>query len=450
MIYRRIIAIFPVLALTLICAAETHAEQVTLAEALHAAMADRPLVRAQAAESEAARQDLAAAASRYLPRLSLNEQFHRTNEPGGSLFISLNQKNLKLSQTADPYNDAPARQDFETRLTLMQPLYDTDIAYGEKRAAVNADAATAAERQGRENAVSTVLNAYLDVQMNLQQVTSAQTALTEAEEVLAIAEQRQKADLGLKADTLRARSMANRAQLELLTARHSLRLSKQQLAFSMGRPSGEVDIAAPLPLSMIAEPVYDANLQRGDLKALELQAKEASLVARQEQARLLPKANLQASYMLHDADMPLGSSADAWSLTAGLRWEFFDGFERNHRTAGADARRVAAVERHQDRTRQVRLALEKARLQNEQAGVAVELAQSSKAAAQEAKSTILQRYQAGLARLSDLLAIQTELERARSSLVEAETNQLRARAMAHYQQGTLLRALSLSEGEDSR
>jgi outer membrane protein len=444
-------AIFAILlALTLSSPGRVQAEQISLQEALRAAMADRPLVRAHAAETEAARQQQAAAASRYLPRLSLSEQFYRTNEPAGSLFISLNQKDLELSQTADAYNNAPARQDFETRLSLLQPLYNADIAYQAKRAAVAADAASASERQGRATAAINVLDAYLDVQLNRSQLASAESALQEAEQVFAIAEQREQAGLGLRADTLRAGALVNDAQLGVLTAQHALQLARYQLAFSVGRPSGEIDIANPLSLEVLPEPAYDETLQRGDLEALALQAEEARLLARQERARLLPKAELQASYILHDEDRPLDNNEDAWSLTAGLRWEFFDGFERTHREAGAEAQRRAATERHADQARQTRLALEKTRLQAVQSLAAVRLAKSALAAAEEAKTSTLQRYDAGLATLSDLLAIQAELERSRNSLVAAEIQQVRAQAKAHFQQGTLLRVLSLFEGETSR
>lgn len=438
------------LALWLLSAPAVHAEQVTLAEALRAAMADRPLVRAHAAESEAARADQAAAASRYLPRLSLSEQFSWTNEPAGSLFIWLNQRDLELSSTADTYNDAPSRKDFETRLSLLQPLYDADIAYQTKRAETEARAAMASERHGRAAAALAVIDAYLDVQMHHTQVTSARSARQEAEEVFAMAEQREQAGLGLKADTLRARTLVDEARLGLLTARHDLQFARYQLAFSLGRPSGAIDIAAPLTLAILPAPTYDHTLQRGDLQALELETEAARLRVRQEGAGLLPKAQLQASYILHDENTPLGSDADAWSVTAGLHWEFFDGFERSHRKAGAEARRRAAREKHTDQARQVRLALEKTRLQNQQAEAAVQLALSARTATQEARAATLERYEAGLAPLADLLAVQAELERARHSLVTAETNHLRARALAHFYQGTLLGALSLSEGETSR
>ena len=426
------------------------AEQVTLQEALQAALANRPLVQAQAAEREAAAANQAAASSRYLPRLSLNEQFYATNEPGGSLFISLNQQRLKLSPTADAYNEPPSRKDFETRLTLNQQLFDTDRRFQSKRAAVLSEAAGASARQGQAVAALDVIEAYLDVQQGDANVKRAATALHEAEEVLSVTRQRTEAGTGLKAETLRAQTRVHDAQLGLLTAQHAQQLARHRLAFSMGRAEGEVDIDTPLKLAALPEPAGNNQLQRGDLQALRLQSREANLATRQARATFLPKADLQASYILHDETTPFGSDADAWSVMAGLRWEFFDGFERNHRQASATARHKAATARTEEQVRQAQLALITARLKAEQAQLAVIMATSAHQAAEEARQVMLDRYQAGLASLTDLLAVQAELEHARHARIAAETGQIKARAMTHFQQGTLLEALSLSEEEAPR
>jgi outer membrane protein TolC len=74
------------------------------------------------------------------------------------------------------------------------------------------------------------------------------------------------------------------------------------------------------------------------------------------------------------------------------------------------------------------------------------MAKSSLAAAEAGRDLTSPRYAAGLASLSDLLAVQTELARVRNELAAAETNLLSTRANVYYAQGTLLQAL-LPESE---
>jgi outer membrane protein len=88
-------------------------ETVGLEQALREAVADRPQAVAARQQAVAARAAADEAGSRNLPRVTLSENFVWTNEPAGSLFISLNQEDLRLSSNADAYNFPPSRKDFE-------------------------------------------------------------------------------------------------------------------------------------------------------------------------------------------------------------------------------------------------------------------------------------------------------------------------------------------------
>jgi outer membrane protein TolC len=99
-----------------------------------------------------------------------------------------------------------------------------------------------------------------------------------------------------------------------------------------------------------------------------------------------------------------------------------------------------------EQQRQARLAVTEATQKAEEATAQLELAHSSLAAAEASRELVSQRYGAGLATMSDLLAVQTELARVRSELVAAETGLVTARAQIYYEQGTLLQVL-LPESE---
>jgi outer membrane protein TolC len=152
------------LCLLLLATGFAHGESVGIRQALDEAIANRPLARAAAEDARGAEAAIGEARSRMLPRVTLTESFYTTNEPGGSMFVSLNQEDLKLSSSADAYNFPPTRKDFETRLTLEQPLYDPDVSYGLKRVIKGAEATSAGARRTREGVAFTVFQAYLDVQ----------------------------------------------------------------------------------------------------------------------------------------------------------------------------------------------------------------------------------------------------------------------------------------------
>jgi outer membrane protein TolC len=421
-------------------------EQVTLAEALTATLRERPMVQASAAEVTAAEATAQARASRYLPRLSLSELFVRTNEPGGSLFTSLNQKRFELSSDADSYNDPSARSNFETRLTLSQPLFDPDLKFDRERAALNRDATSALHGRHREEAVLATLDAYLSVQQGHARQEWAEQSLAEAEELVAMAHEREKAGTGLHADSLRSEVLCNDVRRQLLAARNSVQSAQRRLALAIGRTDGRVDIAAPAPNDTIPLPDATAAMQRGDLTAMAKTVAGAELATRQQQATYLPRIGLQASYFWNERDLTFTDEAESWSVSAGLEWLLFDAGERSSALAGARARQLALELQQREQHRQARLAVAEAFQQAEEAVAQLELAQSSLVAAQASRELVSQRYAAGLATMSDLLAVQTELARVRSELAAAETGLIAARAHIYYEQGTLLQAL-LPESE---
>ncbi len=421
------------------------AEPVDLAAALRAAVQARPQVQAARAEAEAATAAVGEARSRYLPRLTLSENFLLTDEPGGSLFISLNQQNLQLSPTADPYNAPPSRRDFETRLTLDQPLFDPEIGYGRQRAEKGAEAAAAAARWSAEEAAFAAFRAYLQ----LQQAEGAQAwALSSrrlAEEVARLAGERRAAGVGLKADALQAEvALAEARQREAAVASDRA-IARRALALAMGRAGGEADLAAPLDAALLAETPEPGGQPRADLVALARQSEAAALAQRQARADYLPRAALSASYALHDGSAPFGSEAESYRVFVGLNWELFDGFRRSQAQQRTAAAQRSAELRQLEAGRQAAFALEEARARAAVARLNLETARQAALQAEEGRRLLQERYAAGLSDLANLLAAQAALDRARFGEIEGESRLLLALGHIRFHNGTFLSSLLPAE-----
>jgi len=108
--------------LVLFPAPMVYGQEVGLEEAITLALRHHPQVEASQADVAMANAAAKESASLLYPRVVLGESLYWTNEPGGSLFISLNQEKLVVSQDSDIYNHPPDRKDYVTRLELIQPL----------------------------------------------------------------------------------------------------------------------------------------------------------------------------------------------------------------------------------------------------------------------------------------------------------------------------------------
>lgn len=431
----------PFLSLFLLLLATTplYAETVTLEQALREAVAGRPFVQAVRQDAAAAEAAVGEARSRYLPRATLSETFIRTNEPATSLFISLNQEALEVRPDADFYNNPPSRNDFETRLTIEQPLYDPDIAYGRRRAEARAGAAEAAAGWSAEQAAFAAFRAYLAVQQAEGSLAWVRTAQQEAEEILRLAFERRQAGVGLKADELRARVLVSEAKRRTLSAENDLTLTRRHLALAMGRERGEVAIAGPVDPERLA-PETATALPRADLEALRLQVRQSALAREQSRAAWLPRLGLAASYALHDDSSP-GGSADSWLLRAGLTWELFDGGARRYATARSAATEKAAEARLREAAREANLATEEADLRATEAQLQAVTADAALAEAEESFRLTRERFDTGLTDLSELLAVQSALDRVRFDRLQAHDRYLLAMGNRRFQRGNFVQAL---------
>lgn len=421
------------------------AEPIDLPTVLRAAIQARPFAQAARADAAAAKAAVGEARSGFLPRLTLSETFLLTDEPGGSLFISLNQQDLQLSPTADPYNSPPSRRDFETRLTLDQPLFDPQIGYGHKRAEKTADAASAAAAWSAEEAAFAAFRAWLQ----LQQADGAQAAAASsrrlAEEVARLAEERRGAGVGLKADALQAAvALAEARQREANAASDQL-IARRALALAMGREGAEVELAAPLTPELFGEPSPGTALQRADLTALVRQSEAAELALAQARADYLPRAGLSASYALHDGSVPFGAEAESYRLMVGLSWELFDGLRRSKASERTAAAGRSAKLRSLEAGRQAHFALEEARARADVARLNLQTSRQAVLQAEEGRRLLQERYAAGLSDLSELLAAQAALDRASFGLVEGETRLLLALGQIRFQSGRFVKSLLPAE-----
>ncbi len=417
------------------------AETVDLPTALAAAVAHRPMAEAARQQAAGARAAITEARSGYLPQLGFREAFQATNEPGGSLFTSLNQRRLVLSPTADPYNNPPSRRDYETRFTLEQSLFNPDVGYGLERAKLDYRAASAAAGWSEERAAFAAFQAYLEVQQAQAALAWVESSLAEERETVRLAEQREGAGLGLRADTLRARVQLADAERRRLTADNDLQLAQRRLALAMGRAEGEVTIARPLEPGDLPL-VTDAEAQpRGDLLAAHYQARAADAGRRQARAGYLPRLGLTASYAWHDPSLPFGTEADSWQAGAGLTWTLFDGLRRSGEIERSAAQQQAARLQAEELRRNVALQTREAELRAEEAKLQLASARTAVSEAEESHRLLRQRYEAGLSPLSDLLGAQAALDRARLDAVNANGAMLLARGNVELQKGLFLKSL---------
>ncbi len=427
--------------LLVLASAPGFAEEVTLQDALRAAISGRPAAQAAQAQAEAATAAVDEARSGWLPRLTFHERYSRTDEPAGSLFVALNQERNVMTDPTYDLVDPDIQDDFETRLQLTQTLYDPNVDFGLRRARTEQQAAAAEAAWSTEEAAFAAFRAYLEVQHAQAALAWVGSSRREADEIMRLADERRQAGIGLKADELRAAVHLAEARRRELSATNDLTLAHRRLALAMGNPQGTPHIAAPLDETSLSSDPPPASIEgRADLAAMNLRAEAVGLAIRQSEAAWLPSLEVNADYAWHDEHNLFGGDSEGWVIGAGLHWELFDGLRRNAETLRSTAERRAAEARVTEARREQEFRLEEAQLRAEEARLQRDSARQAVREAIEGQRLYRERYEAGLADLADLLAAQSALDRARFDVAGAEARHLLALGNVQFQAGRFLAA----------
>ena len=438
------------------CAAPGGGTPVDFPEAMARAMKNNPFLKAAGEEWAAAKMDAKVARGYYLPSLTFEERFVRTNVPAEVFAFKINQERLLLSDFAsvDNFNKPPPINEYLSTFTVEQTLFAPKVYLGYRMAGREAAAKGLELRRMMEEVAHRVLSAYLDTLTAKEYVRVAIQGREDAQEHHRIAEAKERSGMGLSSDVLRAKVSFAAAESGMVSAENRLALAQQGLALAMGETGGTgVDAAGVLPSLPEEGPLPDriaaALAGRLDLRAFSLRVENAAANVDAQRSDYLPTVGLTGAWQTDGQDGVFSPDNRSWKVGVGLRWNLFDGLRREAEVARASAESGKAKAYYRGAQDQAAYQVTRAFLGVKDAGRRVEIARSATAAAEEGKRLIQSRYENQLARIVDLLDAQAALNTARADLVKAENDLRQSRAELLFASGTLL-SWALPGSEEKR
>jgi outer membrane protein TolC len=413
-----------IVAALLLAAGPAPAQQrLTLAEATAEALAKSDVLRAEDARVSGAAAAVAAARGNLLPTIAFEERFVTTDNPAYDFSLKINQGNFApadLQGAPGTFNDPGAISDFQTSITLTQPIYSRRANLGVALARAEAGAVNLDRERRREEVAHQVLQAWLGSQAAEAYRETAIRAEEDAAEHLRLAGVAETAGTGLASDRLRAEVALAEARRMRLTVENDLEIARRGLGLAVGREEAlaPAESGPALPAPDLETLVAGAG-RRADLRALEARVSNAHRAAKLAGAARLPELGLTGSLQANDPDTPFGTAGTSYTVGLGVTWRLFDGFRTRSAEAQAEAGARQAESALAALTKVARFRVREAwlRLKESQAGVAI--AAGALAAAEEGVRLVRVRYENGLAPLVTLLDAQGALNRARSDAARA-------------------------------
>jgi len=425
-------------------------DRLSLPDAVARTLAHNPAARAATTAVGEATERVTQARAGYLPRVDLVESAQRGNQPVFAFGTLLSARQFQASDFAvGTLNRPDPTTSYHTGLAVEQPLFDGFRTQAAARsAAIARELAQTGVRRTRDDLVLGTTQAYGQVLYAQAAREAAGAAVKSAEEDLALAEHRRDAGMATEADALALRVHLAQMQERFIRASSDETIARAELNQAMGerldRRFGLDDIHPPAVTPTDASALeQEAIAARPEVRAATLQQDLAREARRTARAAFLPQISLQGLLELNGNSGAFARRASAWTVGAQARWNLFSGLAdaARLREAGLATERVAADRERVETGVRLEVLTASARVQSAAARGVV--GQAAVAQARESQRIIRDRYDSGLASVTDVL-------RAANAVLDADSQRIGALVDLLVSQAMLDRALGRTTHVDTR
>jgi outer membrane protein len=398
---------------------------VTLADAIRLSQRVQPDVVRAAADVRTAGARRRSAWGAFLPILSASSSASEFFSEGASRIDPV----TGLLTTGNTSN-----RSLSTSLSASVDLF-TGFRRGAELSAAraNENAADASLIDARFQQRLTTTNQFLDALAAGQLLRVRETSVRRSEEQLKVSVARLRAGSATRSDSLRSLVTLGNARLDQLTAQTDLAAAEANLARLIGE-TGRVGAAddpafyAMLPALDPQELRVEAESKSPRVQSAAASASASRATARASRSTYWPSLTLAANTGWNGSRVNDYDLLNQRQVSLSLRWNLFDGFDRELTIAQREADLDVAEANVSDVRRGVQADLELRLAELEAATARIEITQTSVAAAREDIRVQQERYRLGASTIVDVLTSQEALNQAEVDVVNARFDYLRAKA----------------------
>ena len=401
-------------------------QPITLGEAVRIALEKNPLRKAAMADTRVAAAGVREVRAGLLPRIMFSETAIRSNDPVFVFGTKLRQQSFSAADFAlNKLNTPTPIGNFSSRFSGQWRLFDSFQNYRSiERARKMNDASRAQLERADQELIARVVQSYYGLLLARRRVSVAEDASKTAKSIEEHSRNRVEAGLAVEADLLSAQVLAATREQELIRARNDYSYAAVALAIALGLSTeatlspAEILADRALPSADISALDRDAMEHRPDLRRFRSEQAAQQQTVSIAKSAFGPRLDAFGSWQT-DSHSIGWNGGNNWTAGVELHLDLFSGgakiaqLQRERATSDRIAAMRSAFED------QVRLEVRRAYYDHDSARQQVVVAKAASEQAAESLRILSNRYQAGLATVTDLLRVEESAHRAESDYWDA-------------------------------
>ncbi len=441
------------LALSFTAPMSVYAQKYDFKACVNTALNQNPEMEVSAARIEQAQGALTKAESSRLPQITLSVTGSNSDNALNVFGMKLQQRQASLGDfgfdTAttnefmsgnyayepDSLNNPKAHTDFNTRIEMLIPVWNGGkIGSYEDQAQAMIEAAKKGDLAVQQFLTFNVYQAYEAVHAARSFITVAKQAKETADSYVKTTQNLVEQGVVVRSEFLSAKVNQSAAEVALLKAQGHEQIALDTLKMLMSvDAAADIDVANRVDLEL---PVYNAEEllaialnSNHELDAKRKEAASTAFTVDAAKADYYPSFNLMLRQDWNDESLALSNGS--YTIAGVVSWKITDFGVTSSSVDMANAsaaQKKAAVKSQENKLRlDVLSTWRKLQIATKQVGSSVLAVQQ----ASEAQSLIMKRYKNGVSTITEVLAGETQLDKARADLVSAryDVNVLKAKLL---------------------
>ncbi len=417
-------------------------EPLTLRQAVTEALGQNPEAAIARAGNQEAKSAATMTRTQLLPQLSLVEDISRGDDPVYAFGTRLRQGQFTQADFAlNSLNRPQPIGNFATRFSGSWMAFDSFKTQREiQRADFSKESASSSAKAVDQQIVFRVVGAYESVLYAQRQIAVAQHEQETAAALLASVEDHVKAGLAVESDRMSAQVNAAARKQELIVAQGNLELAWAELSEAIGVPELKASELKPIephtfPQFALEQELATAAKTRPDLIALgQTQSAQASAVGA-ARSDFGPRVSAYGSWE-EDRTSFAGSGGNNWVAGLQINVDILPMGKRAQLAREHAAKQKIDAQLVSSQLR-IRTEVNQAHIRRRTAELSVETARAAMDQSAESLRIIKNRYNAGLATITDLLRAEDAERESQSNYWHAVYGNAMAYAEQLYATGML-------------
>lgn len=406
-----------------ISTAQVSTTSIYLTEALSLAQKANQQIKLANIDEQIASANLKQTEAIWLPQLNLSYSAMSTNNPLNAFGFKLQQATVSSADFNPSLLNSPgSSSNFQTQLSLQQPIVNMDMAYLRKAALKQTEVVAMQTKRTAEAVKMQVTQVYLNIHFLYNAETVAKSALKTVQSIYLITKNRFDQGLMQKSDLLNVEVQVKSVETQLNEVQSKIAAASDQLSLLMNQPKGVVYKTAEVNLTIPTSLANIISANRADYKAMETGLSIYDIAIKGNKMSWLPRLNGFANYQFNDK-AALGFSASNYFVGVQLSWDILKGNQTKNKIASQTIEKSKLQEQYQAKINQDQVELQNTLRQLKDAQFKYSQLQTAVEHAEESLRILQNRYQQGLVSTNDILMAQTQLTQQKFLQAEAKLTQ---------------------------